>query len=79
MEFFTELSDLDCEHISGGQAYTANNGNALNAPGQVQAIANGDALLAKQEAYADKTNGAKAGFNAPENANHYFQEIGVIG
>ncbi|MFN6572304.1 hypothetical protein [Dendronalium sp. ChiSLP03b] len=80
MEFFTDLSDRASEQISGGQAYSANNGNASNAPGQATATENADALLVKQEAkFGDLQNGVKAGNTAPENANHFFQEEGIIG
>jgi hypothetical protein len=81
MKYFADLSDRASEKLSGGQAYSANNGNASNAPGQVTATDNADALLDKQQAKFGylENNGAKAGNTAPFNSNHFFQEEGIIG
>ena len=82
LEFATDLSDRASEKISGAAANPANNGNASNAPGQATAAENAQAVLDKQIAkfgLNQLDNGVKAGFSAPTNSNHFFQEQGVIG
>ena|SRR5215211_3379029 len=57
------------------EANPDNNGNAANAPGQVNAETNCDNVIETQEGSVEAGGGPKAGTGeAPTNCDHFFQE-----